>query len=1462
VARWLGTSRPEEIMLNRIVPWAGAHLGGVHIDTRQEPNRFYVLDSANNRILGFYGFKRGASDSVFLPADIVIGQPSMWDHGAANGDNTRFLNPSSNTLAFLPFPFVNSTAEAPRSGMMATDRDGNLYVTDLNNNRVLKFNDPFATDGIADDVWGQTSFTNRSTPNLPTASSLRLQWEYGTTVGVFSAGVDVDSEGNLWVADSGNNRVLRFSVGSKTAGLVLGQSSFTTTIAGNGLNQMWKPTAVRLHPVTRELFVLDGEQSNTCRLLVFTPPFFNGKSATRVLGQAQPERQQPVGFHFARGFCFAAQTSNVVWVADGGNNRIVKLNATDGSMLDVIGFRAVTQVGDGAYERFDGTLDNIRQPDGDIGFDSEGNFYFTTPYEGSGVVRVPMPLQRNAQGHVKSNGQMLKAGWNQISGRTMQDHYGMALAGDQLYGSDRARLLVWTNVSRAANFAAADFVIGQSTLDVMENDGTFGGESLGQMSAAGNWLFVNAGARIFIFRTPIQSGGRNYPAFKVLNGGAGSVRWVDDSSPVTFHPNGLVYDAVKNVLWISDYPRNRLLRVRDPVGLAPKVELVLGQTNKVGSTQNHGLGLNVTDARGVAAPWTLALDGFGNLYAVDSGFEGRLDNSGNLRVLRFDAAALEPVPGNIFPNPAASGVFCKPDFTSNRDWSESNRPRIPTWVTFDSQNRMVLLCDSYGNPPGQRAFVYPTPHLGVAPQPSHVVPTLFGQAAVAWFDSQDNLVIQDHTWNRYLFYSASSNAPLVVITNRIATVPPDATTVTLGGTVSAAVVGPLTWSSSTGGSGQWPSAGTNWVLADIPLASEATVITVSGSNTAGFLGSDSISLGRPALAAPAILPVGGSFTSAVAVTVATFQSDAEIRYTVDNSEPTSASPVYSGVLTLGSNATLQAKAIRTGAIASATSTANFALYAATPTISPPGGVYAGEVVVTLQCATPAAEMRYTLDGSEATGGSLLYAEPFVLESNATVKSRAFRSGLNPSATAVAAFTNTLPPVATPVIAPNGGLFSGSVSVVLSCPTVNAQIRYRLDGGEPDSHSLLYNGTFTLTHGALVKAKGYRAGLAPSATTAASFALMSDWRSIALPEMGGRDRHVALGSDGTHLFFTRGNSANAGFYRLAKGATSNWTTLASIPLPFTVDINSGVGDMDYAASALWTLALNNNASSARSVYRYDLGSNTWTKGAEIAGDGVNAACAPIAPDKILGGWIGWTRIQNITDWPEGGSSGVTDLSGGAAHPWDSCLAPEHVYFLKHHNVGTNAGVLARINKTGSYDVREIPGMPFNPGMGCALEYVPASLFADRHDRLFVLRGGSGTGNSDGAGWTGATTLRQLAIYDLVAESWATETLPFPIDGGSEMCRVDDMLYVLAGIGESQPLKMAQWLSLVPPAPQLSIRRVSSELLLSWPAEASQCVLEVTDFSQPIQWVPLVSGVTQYTTTLDANSASRFYRLRCP
>ncbi|MCE9612836.1 MAG: chitobiase/beta-hexosaminidase C-terminal domain-containing protein [Lentisphaerae bacterium] len=76
---------------------------------------------------------------------------------------------------------------------------------------------------------------------------------------------------------------------------------------------------------------------------------------------------------------------------------------------------------------------------------------------------------------------------------------------------------------------------------------------------------------------------------------------------------------------------------------------------------------------------------------------------------------------------------------------------------------------------------------------------------------------------------------------------------------------------------------------------------------------------------------------------------------------------------------------------------------ATPTAIPNGGTFADAVSVTLTCATSGAEIRYALDGREPTATSTLYAAPFALTSNATLRAKAFKAGLAASYTATADF---------------------------------------------------------------------------------------------------------------------------------------------------------------------------------------------------------------------------------------------------------------------------------------------------------------------------------------------------------------------------------------------------------------------------------------------------------------------------
>ncbi|MCX6917174.1 MAG: immunoglobulin domain-containing protein, partial [Verrucomicrobia bacterium] len=169
---------------------------------------------------------------------------------------------------------------------------------------------------------------------------------------------------------------------------------------------------------------------------------------------------------------------------------------------------------------------------------------------------------------------------------------------------------------------------------------------------------------------------------------------------------------------------------------------------------------------------------------------------------------------------------------------------------------------------------------------------------------------------------------------------------------------------------------------------------------------------------------------------------------------------------------------------------------------------------------------------------------------------------------------------------------------------------------------------------------------------------------------------------------------------------------------------------------------------------------------------------------------------ITDWQAGTVSYDGNMGSGAAHPWGACVGSANVSFLQHNSTGASPGVLASINKTGTPIITGIAGMPFNPGMGCAVEYIPATLFADAHDRLYVLSGGTGTGDNDGGGWTTATSTNQLAIYDLVAQTWSLQTLPFAVDQGSEICLVNDTLYFLAANADTSPLKLMVFTSIAP------------------------------------------------------------------
>jgi len=89
------------------------------------------------------------------------------------------------------------------------------------------------------------------------------------------------------------------------------------------------------------------------------------------------------------------------------------------------------------------------------------------------------------------------------------------------------------------------------------------------------------------------------------------------------------------------------------------------------------------------------------------------------------------------------------------------------------------------------------------------------------------------------------------------------------------------------------------------------------------------------------------------------------------------------------------------------------------------------------------------------------------------------------------------------------LFSENVSMTLRSPTDGAQIRYTLDGSEPNLNSLLYHEAIQLSTTTIVRAAAFKEGYVKSETAAAQFILANKYKRIALKQPAS-DRYPGQG----------------------------------------------------------------------------------------------------------------------------------------------------------------------------------------------------------------------------------------------------------------------------------------------------------------------------------------------------------------
>ena len=746
----------------------------VAVDVSVTPPILYVADTNNNRVMGWKNGK--APNGSF--ADIVIGQKDK-----------------SSTLASGPIQGSSDPTGLNSPTGLAVDKNGNLYVVDTGNNRILRYPKPAQQSGDIiqpDMIIGQISLTSRN-PNLgdinnkPSEKSI---WTCCASNGsALVTSLMFDTAGNLWFTDPANNRVLRYPAANLTgnspaADLVLGQPDFSSKdplIAGTVLlppvqqrkTGMYQPAALAMDAAGR-LFVADGYQ----RVLVYEPPFRNGKDASRIVGvvapvpQGQPSRPLPNQWFIANPSGLFVLNNNL-FVADGLLNRILRFDPYDTWAAETTdqpspAAKAVFGQPDLLSPQIDITTQAPR-PQKEASAttylspaaafvagtdvylaDSGNNRVIVIPQQGTGSPALgsatnvfgQVAFNLNAPNLVEGRELYIYSGQVYTAGSTATYSPSGGVVVDQssdpprLYIADtyNNRILGFKDARKVKPGDSADYVIGQldlshSQINAPANDrnqpndtGLFAPVGVAVDTAGNVWVADSGNGRVLRFPKPDFSVPQvSIPHANLLIGQSSYNFTTPVATRTTMGaPTGIAF-SVDGHLLVSDRFHNRVLLFRKPAGgdfsTGMQATIVVGQADFSTSAAS------AADNR-MNTPMHMAVDSDDRLYVCDTG---------NGRILIYNHV----VTASNDPSPAISVVT---------GLSVNDRLRSPQGIAVSQQTGEIWVTD----PSNNRALRYPRfDLLSINPQAETAIGAIFPLAVA--LDAFGNLLIADST-NRVGFY--------------------------------------------------------------------------------------------------------------------------------------------------------------------------------------------------------------------------------------------------------------------------------------------------------------------------------------------------------------------------------------------------------------------------------------------------------------------------------------------------------------------------------------------------------------------------------------------------------------------------------------------------------------------------------------------------------------------------------------
>jgi sugar lactone lactonase YvrE len=456
---------------------------------------------------------------------------------------------------------------------IALDAAGNLYIADIDNNRVRKVSNGVITTVAGN---GTTGFSGDSGP----ATSAEL---------CLPAGVAVDAAGNLYIADTCNNRVREVSNG------------VITTVAGNGTRgfsgdgapaifaELNQPLGVAVDAAGN--LYIDDYYNNRVRKVAASTGLIATVAGTGVLGydgDGVPATSTPL----ADPWGVATDAAGNLYIADTSNSRIREV--ASGVITTVAGNGIEGYSGDGGPA----TGARLSAPEG-VAVDSAGNLYFADTDNqrirkiSGGVITT---LAGNGTpGYSGDNGPATNAQLNSPAGIAVDSAGNLYIADS---GNDCIR--------RISNGEITTFV-GSGPVGSQGETGPAGDVEL----AFPEGLAVDSSGSLYIAEPSFNR------ILKLSNGvigtvaGGGPVGYSGDNGPVTAAelnlPSGIAVDSAGN-LYIADTGNNRVREVVNGV-----IATVAGNGSQGYSGDN-----GPATAAQLNQPGGVALDSAGNLYIADT----------------------------------------------------------------------------------------------------------------------------------------------------------------------------------------------------------------------------------------------------------------------------------------------------------------------------------------------------------------------------------------------------------------------------------------------------------------------------------------------------------------------------------------------------------------------------------------------------------------------------------------------------------------------------------------------------------------------------------------------------------------------------------------------------------------------------------------------------------------------------